>query len=201
MKTLIIYALVFVLAFASVTGAVYLLNNHYENIFAFNFTETKIEVVADSSAVTEYPVSLDEYTKQVISEIKGELIDTLAKLNQKVIVDTVYKEIVKDEMLIDSLKKAEQAKLAANKTVEEKTKELEALKNKSQEINTAEYKEWISSTVKLYESMDSKKAAKIISGYSDNVARDLIYSMKKKKAAEILSNLNSEQIVKLTQAK
>jgi len=178
-----------------------LLNNRYENIFAFNFTETKIEEVADSSALNEYPVSLDEYTKQVISEIKGELIDTLAKLNQKVVVDTVYKEIVKDEMLIDSLKKAEQAKLAANRTAEEKTKELEALKNQSQATNTAEYKEWISSTVKLYESMDSKKAAKIISGYSDNVARDLIYSMKKKKAAEILSNLNSEQIVKLTQAK
>ncbi|OGU36250.1 MAG: hypothetical protein A2068_07030 [Ignavibacteria bacterium GWB2_35_6b] len=201
MKTIIIYALAFILAFASVTGAVYLLNNRYENIFAFNFTETKIEEVADSSALNEYPVSLDEYTKQVISEIKGELIDTLAKLNQKVVVDTVYKEIVKDEMLIDSLKKAEQAKLAANRTAEEKTKELEALKNQSQATNTAEYKEWISSTVKLYESMDSKKAAKIISGYSDNVARDLIYSMKKKKAAEILSNLNSEQIVKLTQAK
>jgi len=200
-KTIIIYALAFILAFASVTGAVYLLNNRYENIFAFNFTETKIEEVADSSALNEYPVSLDEYTKQVISEIKGELIDTLAKLNQKVVVDTVYKEIVKDEMLIDSLKKAEQAKLAANRTAEEKTKELEALKNQSQATNTAEYKEWISSTVKLYESMDSKKAAKIISGYSDNVARDLIYSMKKKKAAEILSNLNSEQIVKLTQAK
>jgi len=200
-KTIIIYVLAFVLAFAGVTGVIYLLNNRYENIFAFNFTEVKIEEPVDSTALTEYPVSLDEYTKQVISEIKGELIDTLAKLNQKVVVDTVYKEIVKDELLLDSLKKAEQAKLAANRAAEEKTKELEALKNQTQAASSAEYKEWISSTVKLYESMDSKKAAKIISGYSDNVARDLIYSMKKKKAAEILSNLNSEQIVKLTQAK
>lgn len=200
MKTIIFYVLVFILAFAGTTGVLYLLNNHYENIFEFNFTTTKIEEPVDSTA-NQYPVSLDEYTKRVISEIKGELIDTLAKLNQKVIVDTVYKEIVKDEMLLDSLRKAEQGKLMANKTADEKTKELELLKNQIQATESVDYKEWVSSTVKLYESMDSKKAAKIISSYSDNVARDIIYSMKKKKAAEILSNLNSEQIVKLTQAK
>ena len=69
-----------------------------------------------------------------------------------------------------------------------------------QDLWTQEYNDWIASTVKLYESMDSKQAAKIITNYSDNVARDIIYAMKKKKAAEILSNLNSEQIVKLTRA-
>lgn len=200
MKTLIIYILVFILAFAGTTGVIYLLNNHYENIFALNFTEIKLEEAADSTSAP-YPIALDEYTKRVISEIKGELIDTLAKLNQKVVVDTVYKEIVKDEQLLDNLKKAEQEKLLADRTAEEKTKELELLKNKMETTQGEDYKQWISSTVKLYESMDSKKAAKIITNYSDNVARDIIYSMKKKKAAEILSNLNSEQIVKLTQAK
>ena len=52
------------------------------------------------------------------------------------------------------------------------------------------YQIWVRNTVKLYESMDSRKAAKIILGYSDNIARDLLLTMKKKKAADIIAELN-----------
>ena len=196
MKALIVYVLAFAVAFAGTTGLVIFLNNSYENIFAFNFEPVKVE----EEPAEEYPVSLDEYTKKVISEIKGELFDTLSKLNEKVIIDTVYKEVVKDEKLIDSLQKIERAKNISERNFVQKEKELESLKNSIKTEKDEHYRQWISSTVKLYESMDSKKAAKIITNYSDNVARNIIYSMKKKKAAEILSNLNSEQIVKLTQA-
>ena len=47
--------------------------------------------------------------------------------------------------------------------------------------------------------MDADQAAKIITNYSDNVARDIIYSMKKKKAVEILSALKPETVNRLIQ--
>jgi len=59
------------------------------------------------------------------------------------------------------------------------------------------YKSWVAETVKLYEVMDSKKAAKVILGYSDNIARDIILKMKKKKAAEILAELKPEVVTRI----
>lgn len=75
--------------------------------------------------------------------------------------------------------------------------EIDITKNKSTEKDSA-YIKWKKSTVKLYELMDPKKAAKIISQHSDNIARDLIYSMNKKKAAQILQYLDNETVIKLT---
>jgi flagellar motility protein MotE (MotC chaperone) len=49
--------------------------------------------------------------------------------------------------------------------------------------------------------MDAKKAAKIILTYSDNIAKDIVYSMKKKKAAEILAQLNPETVNRITRVK
>jgi flagellar motility protein MotE (MotC chaperone) len=45
--------------------------------------------------------------------------------------------------------------------------------------------------------MDSKVAARAIMGMQDNVARDLIYALKKKKAAEVLSFMPVEKVTKL----
>ena len=59
------------------------------------------------------------------------------------------------------------------------------------------YTNWIKQTVKLYESMDSRKAAKVIQGYSDNIARDILLKMKKKKAAEILAELKPEVVTRI----
>lgn len=75
--------------------------------------------------------------------------------------------------------------------------EINLEKNKFTEKDSA-YIKWKKSTVKLYEFMDPKKAAKIISQHSDNIARDLIYSMNKKKAAQILQYLDTETVIKLT---
>lgn len=63
------------------------------------------------------------------------------------------------------------------------------------------YNKWMKSTAKLYENMEPKKAAKIIASYSDNMARDIIYTMKKKKAAEILAELNPEFASRITRLK
>lgn len=204
MKTIITYALVFSIAFLGITGLVYVLNEKYENIFALNFVESPVIEKKDKNEKFDFENgSIEEYTKKILSEIKNELIDSLSGIKTANSADTVYKEVVKvvpDKKLLDSLKTVSKAKELAERNMQKTEKELKELKEALGSDNEAKYNEWISATVKLYESMDSKKAAKIITNYSDNVARDIIYAMKKKKAAEILSNLNSEQIVKLTQA-
>jgi len=77
---------------------------------------------------------------------------------------------------------------------------LEAIKadNERKSESNEEYKKWIAETSKFYESMESAKAAKIILKYSDNIAKDILYSMKKKKAAEILAEINPEIAKRIT---
>ena len=199
------YAFIFAFAFLGITGVIYFLNNNFENIFAFNFgppQEKKEEPIVERKLNLDNS-KLDAYTKKVIKEVQNELMASLAKYNKGGYADTVYKEVVKvvpDPQVVDSLNTVIRAKKEVEKNFAEKEKELEKLREALGLNNKKEYNDWIASTVKLYESMDAKQAAKIITNYSDNVARDIIYAMKKKKAAEILSNLNSEQIVKLTRA-
>ena len=62
------------------------------------------------------------------------------------------------------------------------------------------HKAWVKNTAKLYESMDTRKAAKIIQGYSDNIVRDLLLTMKRKKAAEILAEFKLETATRIISA-
>ncbi|MCB0753009.1 MAG: hypothetical protein KDC52_16170, partial [Ignavibacteriae bacterium] len=71
---------------------------------------------------------------------------------------------------------------------------------KVKEKEDEKYAEWLKNTIKLYEAMESTKAAQFIKAMPENEARDLIYSMKKKKAAEVLSYLSAETVNRLTRA-
>ena len=194
------YILVFAVIFAGITSTIILLNNKYVNIFAMNFEpETKLpgqEVVTKVKLNTVSKEILENLKKDVITELEDNLIDSISTLTSEVVTKT---EVQKT--LIDSLKKLENDQRIKDQEIAKKNSEVKKLAEQVKKEKEDEYNTWISSTVKLYESMDSKKAAKIIIGYDDSVARDIIYSMKKKKAAQILANLSSEQIVKLTQAK
>jgi len=86
------------------------------------------------------------------------------------------------------------AKLSREKSLLQATNVEIEKKSESNE----EYKKLIIETSKFYESMESAKAAKIILKYSDNIAKDILYSMKKKKAAEILSEINPEIAKRIT---
>ena len=55
-----------------------------------------------------------------------------------------------------------------------------------------EYSEWLKKVTAIYESLEPGKAAKIIQTYSDNVARDILYNMRKKNAAKIVAELSPE---------
>ena len=67
-------------------------------------------------------------------------------------------------------------------------------------VDAKKLEEWAKQTAKLYESMDPRKAAKIIASYSDNESREILFRMNKKKAAKILAELNPETAKRITRA-
>ncbi|MCB0750428.1 MAG: hypothetical protein KDC52_03020, partial [Ignavibacteriae bacterium] len=79
-------------------------------------------------------------------------------------------------------------------------KQIENLRNRLEQQNDGKYDEWLKSTIKLYEEMAVNKAGELLKTLPEEEARDLIYAMKKKKAAEILSSLDTETVKKLTRA-
>jgi flagellar motility protein MotE (MotC chaperone) len=229
LKAKIIYIGAFVLAFLLVTGGIYYLNTKYINIFAFDFSpvtgqpaevkdaKKKVEpkdkknVKKEEKKEEPKPLQEEETITPVFlptepsksnlkpltaAEQKAEnklkvdpnkaLIDSINHLNKKLKEVMATKDVKKAneserQAIVDSLKKYEMATLSESKD--------------------STYKSWLKKTVTLYEAMDSQKAAKIILTYSDNIAKDIVYSMKKKKAAEILSQLSPETVNRITRVK
>ena len=200
MKVKTIYVASFLLAFLGVMGILIILNQNFTNIFAFDFSIAK-EKTVDHKIIKLNENDYGRLCEFIKSEFKEEIIDSLDRKYFEVKTDTVYKVIVKDSSLLSRLGDAKESFKSTNSRLKKKESEITALRNKFKTTSDSVYKAWIKSTVKLYESMDSKQAAKIIVNYSDKVARDIIYSMKKKKAAEILSRLNPETVINLTNAK
>lgn len=179
MKTTIIYALIFLLAFIGTTYVIYDMNNKYVNMFEFDFRETAAleQAIADSLAALEADslaaidsVKVIEEDKNVKAELETHLASTKSELSK-----------IESEL-------------------SNKEKEIEHLKSKLEIEHKAEHEKWLKSTVKLYEAMQASKAAEILSKIPNNEAREIIYSMKKKKAAEVLSQLSAETVKRLTKA-
>ena len=178
MKNTIVYVLTFIIAFLGTTALIYTLNNKFANMFVFDFrdAETVKSEIADSLAAADsVDVIISDslfLTENLFQEEKEELEKTL--------------NVTKNE-----LSKAEQE-------LSEKEKKIEQLKNQLEKEKATEHEEWLKSTVKLYEAMETKKAADLLATLPENQAREIIYSMKNKKAAEILSGLDTETIKRLT---
>ncbi len=194
MKKNIAYIIVFLLAFIATTGTIIYLNSVFENIFAFDFKpiQQKTEVHTGSA---NNNINMAELKSVFRDEIKKNILDSLRVLSSGgVKTDTVVKKVVQDSALVDSLKAMENKlkyttlQLSKQET-ESKDAQTEAVKQKQSDST---YTAWTQRTAKVYEAMDPQRAAKIISNYSDNIARDLIYSMRQKNAAAILSELNPE---------
>jgi flagellar motility protein MotE (MotC chaperone) len=157
---------------------IYDLNNKYENIFKFDFRLCKDVAMADSLASVEPDTNLTSD----ITEVKKES-------------DPISEELEQD---------FEETKNKLAKTTRELTKKEEELAELKKRISVNEennHTEWLKSTVKLYEEMESGKASELLKSLPVDEARELIYSMKKKRAAEILSNLDTETVKRLTRAK
>jgi len=188
-KAKIIYISSFLITFVLVTMGIIYLNSQYRDIFHFDFTKIK-PIENKEAAVDTTSVQMGELKIFLQQQLKRFVLDSLKTYATVTKTDTIINNVVTDSSLIDSL---QNLKNILNKTNSELTKQNERAK-KLEKILKAQpdsvYVSWTKRTAKLYETMDPSKAAKIILGYSDNIARDIIYTMKKKKAAEVLAEFN-----------
>ncbi|MBX3006691.1 MAG: hypothetical protein KF816_01560 [Melioribacteraceae bacterium] len=194
MKNTIIYSIIFLIAFGAVTAGLIFINTQYNNIFYFDFTPMaeiqKRELEARKLAQQKAKVTADS-----LKSIKPNL-EAIGDTTQITLSDTA-----KVENLLTEISNQKGKDSVSTKTAKTEVKATIVDKNLAKISEMAKkdsiYQDWLKQTVKLYENMDTKKVAKIIQGYSDNIARDLILKMKKKKAAEILAEFKPEYVVRI----
>lgn len=181
-------AIVLIISFVAVTAVIAFLNLQYGNVFAFDFTPiNEASELNTQKQMQDLHASLRlEAEKTVFDSLRVVGFDSLAIMNTKNKVLMLEDSIA---VLQNDIRKL---------SVETTNLEAKNAKNEKKKDSDIEYNEWIKTTSKLYESMDAPKAAKIIQKYSDNIAKDILYTIKKKKAAEILAELNPETAKRIT---
>lgn len=197
MKEKVIYIAAFLLAFIFVSGTIIYVNTLFTNIFKFDFSPASQHVELAQAQKLQPQQSkktaTPENTPKVDSTKSGiQKIDSLVTHNEPVKLDTASTISLKDTNSIKKVQKIVDTQKAINKAADPQDQNtVTTLKEKTAK-NDSSYTKWIKKTSKLYESMDAKKAAKIILDYSDNIARDLLLTMRKKKAAEILAEFKPD---------
>jgi flagellar motility protein MotE (MotC chaperone) len=173
----------------AVTNLLVYFNDQYVNIWQFDFTprEKIPEEEIDSLILQEQTEDLTNVDSSLVrTRTTTDVPPSDFDFGQEEYVDTLT-GVEEDDIDLDSLFAAQE---------EEKEKE----KEQGPQPGDPEYERWKSKTVKLYEKMDAEQVAKVIQEFSDNKARDIIYSMKKKKAAEVLSYLTPELVYRYSKA-
>jgi len=184
-KNTIVYSIIFLFAFGLVTGALFYFNGKFNSMFEFDFSPPKLEQtkLKPGAAVAD---SLKSDSTKVMPDSSAVHSDSTANHllpnNAVAAVNSTEKSTSKSKTEVTPITENPMVPKTNMRTV----------------VNRDSiYKSWVAETVKLYEVMDSKKAAKVIMGYSDNIARDIILKMKKKKAAEILAELKPEVVTRI----
>lgn len=193
MKSGLVYGTVLLFIFILISGAMIVFNEKYENMFRFDFSPkgTAAELARQDSIKNAH------------------LRDSLKLIEDK----KLQQEHHGDSTKVDSEESLHLTGTVSDPTAknEEKKPAEEKPKGKKDEpqvkspvyssfMKDTAYASWKRTTLSLYENMNPKLVAKVITGFSDDIARDLIYSMKKKKAAEVLSYLTPEQVARYTRA-
>lgn len=193
MKSKIIYTVIFVSLFFAVSSTIIFLNTRYKNIFQFDFAPRPQNT---QSRFVYVKPDFEKERMKILHEVRNELMDSL-----KTVVDNkteqVESAVASNSVSINDYEKLKE-KLDALEVSNSKILEKKQEEEKNETKEDLAYQEWIKDTAKMFESMDSKKAAKIMLKYSDNESRQIIYKMNKKKAAEILAELNPEDAQKIT---
>jgi flagellar protein FlbB len=183
----------FLLVFVVVTAALIYGNSIFNNIFLFDFSPIKYAEVKKKDVPDVKPAA-DSLAVADTNSTDGAKIDsTSISLSDSTNVADVIEQKVNKTSQTQKINKVAEAVQPSKIDNSAKINQNEKLSAKKDSV----YQTWLKETVKLYESMDTKKAAKIIQGYSDNIARDLILKMKKKKAAEILSEFKPEVVIRI----
>lgn len=196
------------MAFLMTTGALIILNQNYENIFKLDFSPARSRKATLPVSMTgNSPINMAGNEKLDIkileAQLKQKILDSLDGESKKTVQNTTSQ---KEAQLPDNTKSGN--KQAA---VQNNDKKSQGASEQKKEVKTAEtpkddsrarqdssYAKWKKEMVKIYESMDSKTAAKIIQKLNDNQARDILFSMKKKKAAQIIAELSPDTANRLT---
>ncbi|MCW8848520.1 MAG: hypothetical protein OQJ81_00970 [Melioribacteraceae bacterium] len=179
MKNVILYGLIFTIAFVATTLGIYTYNNKYVNMFEFDFRDAAKVAKADSLALND----------EKVVDVTG---------SDSLLVPSVHEEKAKE--IKKEFKETKKELDQTSNELSKKEKELELLKKQLEVKNNEEHDEWLKSTIKLYEEMETSKAGQLLKTIPEDEAREIVYSMKKKKAAEILSNLDTETVKRLTRA-
>lgn len=203
MKSYILNTMPFMFAFIVVTGAIIYLNGQYNNIFQFDFSPrnhatNELKDSFNSRANNNSEVKFNTPSEKKDSLKVNETINdsseisfkTEDNLNKNADVITDLKKISKKELDAQLEKKPE----AQKDKVEPKfvSNGITQTQYSKQQKQDSTYQNWLKKVSRILEQMEPAKAAKIIQNYSDNVARDIIYSMNKKRAAKIVSELSPE---------
>ncbi len=192
MKNKIIAASIYAVTFLVVTVIIAMLNNNYRNIFKFDFSYPVGKDIIHSGVPLQNLAKIKKGIENVVREEYKDSIDVIKLKTEEEIA-----AVQVDPILLDSIRvlKAHLARLEKQKAAQMQKQELEA----AQDTGKVAYDKWLENAISYYEAMDEDQAAKIITKYSDNVARDIIYNMKKKKAVKILSALKPEIVNRLIQ--
>lgn len=186
MNSKVIYGLVFLMAFVLTTAGIIFMNNKYNNIFKMDFSPPGL---ADSLKARADSLRMADSLRVADSLKNANLPDSLKIQLDSTNHTAEVHENAATSATSGTIEKAPAEKSTAeSKPMQQENKQIPAAKAKAE----AEYNDWVKNTAALYDLMDAKKAAKIIQKHSDNEARDILYAMKKKKAAEILSELSPE---------
>ncbi|MBI5662678.1 MAG: hypothetical protein HZC46_11075 [Ignavibacterium album] len=204
MKTYILNTLPFVFAFLVVTGVIIYLNGQFNNIFQFDFSprnqtshqlkdslnvNKKTELTSKENEQKQVPDSLEVTESNADTVVTANLSEQQSRISEPEIKPDL-KELSKKELEKQLEKKPEpelnkiEPKFASN--------EINQSNESKRQKQDSSYTNWLKKVSKLLEQMEPSKASKIIQNYSDNVARDIIYSMNKKSAAKIVSELSPE---------
>ena len=203
MQTKITYVIIFLFAFILTTGGVVLVNQKFENIFKFDFSP-RSEVLADNkSDSTKAPIDTSGLKNEWAEKVKQNVTDSLSQVagSDKIIGKTADKtQAIIDERnrQLDSLNKVKKELALYQAKLKTTSKEVQGISADMKTKQDSAYIKWRDEMVKTYELMDTRMAAKIIQKLNDNLAKDILFSMKKKKRAQILAEFSPDTAIRLT---
>ncbi|MCU7496576.1 MAG: hypothetical protein HF314_05920 [Ignavibacteria bacterium] len=173
-----------------------MMNQKYENIFKLDFSPRRTALGgASKSDSLKARIDTTKLKEQWINKVKKGGADSLSVVMGNQSTQAIISE--RDRQL-DSLNKIKLAIAQYESKLRSKQSEFNKTSVVSKAKQDSAYARWKKEMVKTYELMDPKMAAKIIQKLNDNLAKDILFSIKQKKRAQILSEFSPETAVRLT---
>ncbi len=167
----------------------FVMNDKYENMFHFDYRDRHALIIEKR---------MQDSVKAVQDSIRGKFVqDSIARAQHP---DSVFATSPTDQPGTPEGLPGKAAAPADEKQNGPMAAIAAPLSAKAKAEKDSSYAKWKRQTVQLYDAMEAKQIARVLPSFSDDVARDLVYSMKKKKAAEVLSLLSPDVVHRLTRA-